>query len=241
MINVTTKCTNCCFLTETEQCSFKQYCYKDKDDILTPGFCRLKRNNKYKNIINLEEIVIEEISLDFTLIVLFNENKNTIEDLKKTIMPEWIEQYCDKIIIMDNTLNRSNILMNYHQENPNIKINFIMDNSNFQIGIKRFCKNIKTKYFMVIEAGSWICYLNYLDVYLRTGASRAMHWYFPTKTSDKISIEHNNIFGLYITKIFDMFSDHTDRTIKEQLKEFASNSKLLSELFMDCKIINEKR
>lgn len=250
---IRTKCDNCCFLKQDQQghgCVLGQLCYRDNDDnnIYTPGCCRLKRNAKWnevirKNNLDPQKQVFQECKLVFSMIVVFNDDIHNINDIKYTIEhDQWYKKYCNKIIIASSKKSKnSKLLIDYVKEKNNIIVDFTMDGAKDHVIIKRISRNITTRYFMIIEAGKQIENLDCFNNILSNGSSHALYWYFPEKYGNTIVSKVDPMYGLYLTRIFNLVVETSNKNISEQIKEVQGENFSLSEFFHGCNIVYDEK
>lgn len=193
---ITTGCNGCCFFqqeTEGGKCTIGQLCVVENKQVVAPGYCRMCRSNKWakkqktNNLSELVDFVIKDRFLQMDLIILFDEKRDGIKSLKRTLDTNWYGKYTQKIIIADVTGfgNRQNIALQYVKSNkPPVPI--VVDSSvahepgnQREETIRRLSKQVKAPFFMVIPAGAVPSHFDGFAAMVQDLPSRVIHWSFP--------------------------------------------------------------
>jgi hypothetical protein len=204
-----TKCSDCCFFQENK-CFANQW-IEDGQEPFARGYCHLKRTFAWSqqypqlNAKALLALVKRELSLKFDLLVLFDENVFTYDDLHKTINTlGWKDEFCINTIIADTTGNKNrpnNISRQFLAKNTGNNSTLLVDQSvdkeNSVRTIDRIYKKFDSRYFLVLTAGQIVDNLDALNMSLTTNIGRAVHWRFPIKANDTYVDFINPIIGLY--------------------------------------------
>ncbi len=215
-----TDCESCCFLQKDDTkcaCVADQLCVLDNNVVSTPGFCKIKRTYRWKqkhsvlDINDLLSIVNNENILSFDLIILFNENKNSIDDLNRTLESNWMKQFCKQIIVADTTgipkRDRKFLDSIKNKTDHKMLVDCSCDPENEVRTIRRLALKCKEKYFIVISAGKQLSDIDKLSENLKNNDDRNIYYKFPTKHgSTKIDLMGDFISGMYIAKIFNFIT-----------------------------------
>lgn len=262
---IKTDCETCCFMKKSNNkffCLAGQFCASDGTYVSTPGCCRMHRtyrwlNNQEQNVSPIDLLIAasKDASLSASLIVFFNETTCTVKDLDVTIYNLWknAKTFFTDIIIADVTepSQRTDLLIKYVDHTAiditKIKADFTVDATYDKptLVLRRIGRQIRSKYFFVISAGSTIINANSalsaLDEHLRLCRSRCVYWYFPKLCGNKTTlIESKPIDGLYLTRPFQYLIDKSEKSFSKQLAELGEEQGLeLSYLFDECVIKNE--
>ncbi len=260
---IKTNCETCCFFkkdTNRFLCLAGQFCTSDGTSVSAPGCCRMHRaygwlNKQEKGMSPLDLLIAasEDASLSATLVIFFDQATCTIKDLDLTICNLWknTETFFTDIIIADVTKpsKRTDVLVKYIDLDHTVpvKADFTMDETYDKptLVLRRIGRQIRSKYFFVISAGSTILdansTLSKLDEHLRLCRSRCVYWYFPKLYGDKtILVESKPIDGLYLTRPFQYLVGKSEKPFSKQLAELGEEQGLeLSYLFGECVIKNE--
>jgi len=267
-----TDCNSCCFLKKLEDgvtCQANQLCIAKEQSVSTPGFCKTKRSEKWAkrqqqeqtrslDIQDLVCMVDLENKLSFDLIVVFDETKQTIETLNKTLSFDWTNKFCKQIIIADITgkPKRDKQFLNSIKNYTGIPlvIDCSCDNENRVRAIRRLTIKCKQKYFMIIPAGQKLSNINNLYDHLQNNDSRNIYYRFPTKFGfTKIDPIDNNFYGLYITHMFKFLTSRCDeeciynqpcecKVFQEDITKMEKQCQIkLSNIFWDCAFHNEQK
>ncbi len=215
-----TDCNSCCFLKKLNDrvgCQADQFCVIGEQSTYTPGFCKTKRSEKWANNkkqgdfgdknLDLVGIADFENKLRFDLIIIFDETKQTVETLNKTLSLDWTNKFCKQIIIADITgkPKRDKQFLNSIKNRTGIPliIDCASDKENKVRTIRRLVVKCQQKYFMVVPAGQKLRNINNLHDHLQDCDSRSIYYRFPTKFGfTRIDSIDNNFYGLYITHMF---------------------------------------
>lgn len=270
---IKTNCETCCFCKKTKTndrfvCLAGQFCTSDGANVSAPGCCRMHRtynwlNKQDKNASPLDLLTTasKDAGLSASLVVFFNETTCTVEDLDITIRNLWgnAKKFFTDIIIADVTepSRRTDLLIKYVDrivfnlpiDIAKIKADFTVDETYDKpmLVLRRIGRQIRSKYFFVISAGSTIRHstgaLYKLDEHLRLCRSRCVYWYFPKLYGDKtILIESKPIDGLYLTRPFQYLIDKSEKPFSKQLVELGEEQGLeLSYLFDECVVVSNDR
>jgi len=214
---ITTGCEGCCFLGEENDqkgCMLGKFCCIKDGHVVAPGYCRTCRSTEWaskqktKELQQLHEKVIEENSLEFDLLIFFDEQYNTVQDLQRTLDSDWYKKYVKKIIIMDMTGfgDRKNIALQFLKNNKNT-IPITIDSSavhekvlDRESTIRRVSSQVTSSMFMVIPAGHIMNKMMSLETALRDIPSRVIHWSFPFVCGSSAMVPNKLYYGLFITK-----------------------------------------
>ncbi len=265
-----TSCKQCCFLKQDYKgvgCVAGQYCIFRDDNIYTPGFCRLKRNQKWKDSQSgtCEEdflnIAKQENILKFDLMIIFDECIHSYEDLEKTTEILWMDDRCKQIIICDITGNRvsngysKEFLDNYNGE-ISLKLDCSVNAENAVRSIRRMVVNCREKYFLVLPAGKILSRVNLLAQKIQKN-TRNILWMFPQQYGYNTIVNYrgNTIFSLYHKDTFKFLTDHciekcleNDQPCKckpffnylKRVEEETSSEVFLSQTIDNCVIVHGK-
>lgn len=149
----------------------------------------------------------ERKSMQFDMLVCFDEAKNTIADLERTLGNDWYSAYARKIIIVDVTGfgKRQNLALQYlkSREHP---VRTLVDSSSVYQNIdqrddtiRRLSKQVKSPFFMVIPAGNTLFNLESLAKMIQHISSRVIHWSFPFSLGSTAITPQQLHYGLFIT------------------------------------------
>ncbi len=227
-------CLSCCFLKD-RKCFLNKFCVDNGKTIFAPGFCRLYRpqkwgeQNKDLDLIKLERKARSESAFKYDLIILFDNTKNTIEELKNSLCIDHLE--CKQIIIADITKqeNDKTEIINIFKDRQRytvipIKLDILLDMSEtIDQGIKRISKLCNEKYFVIILCGKQILsHENYnMCMEINEKDSRFIHWKFKNYT--------NILYGIYIKSAYDKLMNLYNESFENILiKEEESTNLLLS-------------
>ncbi len=231
-----TSCDKCCFLKTGDDgrkyCVAGQYCSLPVggDKVETPGLCKLKRTfswkNKEPNTLDDQSLVAvarHENNLQFDLIVIFDEFLHDIDDLHKTLDPEWMDGRCRQIIISDITgVNQSNghaveYFESYDGSIP-LKVDCPLTNESPVRAIRRMSKKCMCKSFLVLPAGKILSDVKKLAHNIRYVDHRSILSMFHQKYGETIlDMKGNTIFSLYQRDIFRRLTGHcTEECFTEQ-------------------------
>lgn len=265
---IKTNCETCCFCkkaTDRSVCLAGQFCTSDGTSVSTPGCCRMHRtyrwlNNQEENAFPLDLLIAasKDASFSASLVIFFNETTCTAKGLDVTIRNLWdnAKTFFTDIIIADVTepSQRTDLLIKYVDDTvlnlpidiTKIKADFTVDETYDKptLVLRRIGRQIRSKYFFVISAGSTILYANnslsQLDEHLRLCRSRCVYWYFPKLCGDKtILVESKPIDGLYLTRPFQYLIDKSEKPFSKQLVELGEAQGLeLSYLFDECVVVS---
>lgn len=213
---IITGCEGCCFLKKDNNgkgCVLRQLCSIKDGQVMTPGYCRLCRSNKWaneqgtKDLKVLHQKVIKERALKFDLLVFFDEKVNRIEDLERTLNSNWYIKYTKQIIIMDVTGfgDRKNLALQYLKSKKH-PIPIVVDSSAVHESIKergdtirRLSKKVISPFFMVIPAGNIMQNLDIFAKMIQYIPSRVIHWSFPFTIGVTAIVPTDYDYGLFIT------------------------------------------
>lgn len=205
-----TKCSDCCFF-QSNRCIADQW-IEDGSEPFARGYCHLKRTLAWKqqyaqlNNTAMLALVKRELALKFDLLILFDENTHTEDDLHRTIdTPKWKDQFCTSIMIADMTgdqyriKNISRQFLTDHIQNASIPlyVDQSVEKENLARTISRLYKKFDSRYFLVLSAGQIIHNLSVLNESLTTHIGRAVHWRFPVKANETYVDFMCPIIGLY--------------------------------------------
>lgn len=213
---ITTGCEGCCFLEQDDKgkkCVLGQMCSLKNEKAFAPGYCRLCRSHKWMtkqdetNVKILYEKILEENSLKFDLLVVFDEAINNIIDLEETLNSDWYIGYAKKIIIMDITGfgNRKNYALQYLKSRKHL-IHTVVDSSvvyeptdQRETTIRRVSKQVTSPFFMIIPAGYKLNNLSSVAKMIKNIPSRVIHWSFPFSIGCTAIISNKMYDGLFLT------------------------------------------
>lgn len=252
---ITTGCEGCCFLKKKDEdkvCALLQVVDIKDGQAFTPGYCRLCRSHnwaKKQNTTDLQSLykkVMEERVLKFDMLVFFDEEINTIEDLETTLNSDWYIKYAKKIIIMDVTGfgERNNLALQYLKSRKHI-IPTVVDSSvtseskhQREETIRRVSKQVTAPFFLVISAGN---NLNNFDMFaemIQHIPSRVIHWSFPFTLGTTAIVPNNLHCGLFITvpyrslMRFPETESFTEQLRKEEIETKMGLSWLSTEIWL---------
>ncbi len=214
---ITTGCDGCCFLKADPKgvsgCVLGKLCMVKDDHIVAPGYCRCCRSSRWakkhgtSDIKELFDEVSKELKLKFDMFVIFDESKNTIKDLQRTLDSDWYSGYASKVIIADVTGfgKRKNLALKYLNSKKH-KISTLIDSSvehetpeQLEDTVRRLSKKTTTSLFFVIPAGRIINNMENLVVVLEKIPSRVIHWGFPFAVGASALIQYDLGYGLFAT------------------------------------------
>jgi len=219
-----TNCGNCCFLVQNANgigCAAGQFCnMNEMNQVVTPGFCRLKRSAKWKNrqlvgksMEDCIETAYEEMGLlSFDMVVIFDEKMQAMENIQKTLDDSWYHDYCKHVLIADltGTEDRKGTSVEYvknYSGPTNIKTDCVIDPSeSHPAAIRRVFKMTNSNFVLVIPAGQWITGLERLSDHLSKGWSRAAFWHFPIRCGETVLVEKYPYYGLYLSQPYQKLS-----------------------------------
>jgi len=241
---LTTGCNGCHFLRNTETgkgCAANQLLVQDQNKVFAPGFCRICRSSNWveKNaqdqtddsVLNL---IRTENAVSMDLIVVFDENRNDLEDLCFTINNNWHEQHSNKIIIADITGphrqtnscleyikrfgNRNSFVDTSTQKQPLNKIEDIT---------RRVSRIVESDMFMVVIAGSMIAHFDILCEQIQNIPQRVIHWSFPFFAGRTMVVPYLAQYGLFLTKPYRrVLTNSSSRDFSGQLKLLEEETKI---------------
>lgn len=219
-------CEQCVFLDKSKTCNVNQLYNVGNETIATFGVCKFFRTTKWvglnrsQNLSELESIAQEELGLSFDMIVLYDPSKHSEEDLSLSLDDWWHKPWCKKIVVAnigetENPNSQIRQLLSYSCvksiPSENLKINIAIErNPNGYYGeILRLSDEIKSRLFMVVEAGNAVVNLTYLDRLLQGGNFPGVFWHFPEigmgrsaddRMSNNVTLyPRHPVFGLYMT------------------------------------------
>lgn len=215
---ITTGCEGCCFLNEKDQhksCAMRQYTAIKDGIVYAPGYCRMCRSTKWakkQNTVDpkkLMNLIREEQTLEFDLLVFFDEQIHTTKMLERTLNSDWYSKYSKKNIILDTTgfsKDRKNLALQYLNSRehtvPTVVDSSVEHESVMQRAetIRRVASKVKSNFFMTIPAGNIIVNLEIIAQSVKNIPSRVIYWYCPfcIGSTALVSAEFN--YGLFITK-----------------------------------------
>lgn len=214
---ITTGCEGCCFLKTKDKhkgCALSQICILKDGQVLAPGYCRMCRSHKWANkqdtteIQSLHKKVLEERALKFDMLIFFDEARNSVADLERTLDSDWYIQYAQKIIIMDVTGfgERKNLALQYIKNHkhtvPVVVDSSVVSESVHQRGetIRRVSKQVTAPFFLVIPAGNGLRNFDIFAKMIQYVPSRVIHWSFPFTIGTTAIVPNDLHYGLFITK-----------------------------------------
>jgi len=213
---LTTGCEGCCFLkqdTKGRGCGLHQLCVVKDNRIYAPGYCRLCRSRKWAekhgttDIEQLCKHVIDECSLEFDMLVFFDESIHHITDLQRTLNSDWYLYYAKNIIIMDVTGfgKRNNSALQYLRSKSHIVPTIVDSSVNHETSdqreatIRRLSKQVKSPFFLVIDAGTVLHNLDVFAKKIQNIPTRVIHWSFPHMIGATTIVSHKLDHGLFVT------------------------------------------
>lgn len=214
---ITTGCEGCCFFRADSKgvggCTLGKVCVVKDGHVIAPGYCRYCRSSQWagkKGTSDIKELygeVVKELQLKFDMLVIFNESKNTIEDLKKTLDSDWYVKYASKIIIADVTGfgKRKNLAIEYLDSKEH-KVPTVVDISaepetpkQLKDTIRRLSKQVTSPLFLVLPAGKIINNMESLAFAVGDIPSRVIHWGFPILAALSTIVQYELEYGLFVT------------------------------------------
>lgn len=250
-----TDCTNCCFM-DNGRCAAKQWQVEKDGIICAPGYCRHCRSQKWRNKQNTNEveILIDRLREDnrnccLELIVAFDENSNTQEDLERTIYNQWYASYVKKITIADTTGfgKRKNIAVDFVKQKKSdipLLVNISAEKegpTEIEGTIRRISSDVKQLHFLVVPAGGFVYDFANLIEHVGMATNRAIYWKLPVvfRGSETVMSFSPSVFGLYLTKPYRrIIHSSKDKTFSQQLKEEEASTGIeLSWLFNGCLLV----
>jgi hypothetical protein len=213
---ITTGCEGCCFLKSSDKgkgCILSQVCALKNEQAFAPGYCRLCRSHKWakqqekKDLQQLYTAVLNECELKFDMLVYFDEFRNSIRDLERTLNSDWYIKYAQKIIIMDVTGfgKRKNLAFQYLTSRKH-SIPTVVDSSaikesvhQYDETIRRVSNQVTAPFFLAIPASKIIDNFNRFAIIIQQVSSRVIHWSFPFKIGSTAIVPNNLHCGLFIT------------------------------------------
>jgi len=237
---IATNCMTCCFFNKYKMqgtgCIAGQFCVTNNDKTWAPGCCRMSRSKQWAKITSNNDLIKaarEEISLRFSLLVLFNEHIHTLEDLQLTIGTLWYQGWATEIIVADTTgsKNRHGLSTNVFKSHTNKrKINddippLFLDISSdtespdkMEETVRRISQKIHDKLFMVIPAGQKCFNILYLWKHIKLLQTRVLMWKLPIWVGDTPVSEINTPYGLYLTEPYKtVIQKNNDKSFRKQL------------------------
>lgn len=213
---ITTGCNSCCFLKKNDQgkgCILSQVCTLKNGQVFAPGYCRMCRSHRWakkQGDIDSQQLyrnVLTERALKFDMLVFFDESKNRIEDLERTLNSDWYIKYVQKIIIVDVTGfgDRQNLALQYlkSREHP---VPIVVDSSVVQESIhqrgetiRRVSSQVTAPFFLAIPAGNILSNFDLFAEMIQCLPSRVIHWSFPFTIAKTAIIPNQLHYGLFIT------------------------------------------
>lgn len=254
-----TNCETCCFAKQDKQgkkcCVADQFCILNDDGMVAPGCCRLKRDASWvrkqsspDDIMSLLALAQKEMSLKFHLIVLFDEWLHYEKDLVKTIDSKWMDSCCDQITIADISGDKDrsttslDFLRTYLEDQcPNrvaLQVDQSVDSENPVRAVRRLARQIKSPYFLVLPAGKVLSGICELKGSILNDNHRCIFWNFPQVFGNtRVFSKDNDIFGLYLTKIFQQFSSRcTEECLNSQPCSCLSFLSDISDMEISCEV-----
>lgn len=250
---ITTGCEGCCFLKKTNKgngCVLNQFCASKDGQTFAPGYCRTCRSHawakkqKHSSTKPLFCCVGEELSLKMDLLVFFDEDRNTLADLERTLDSDWHSKYTQKIIILDVTGfgNRQNLALQYINSKkhtiPIIVDSSVQHEAISQRGgsIRRISNKVTAPFFLTIPAGATLNNFEMFAKMIQSVPSRVIHWSFPTKKGDTVLVPSYFNCGLFITVPYRslMKSPEAESFTKQLKKEELETEMGLSWFCADC-------
>jgi len=234
---ITTNCEKCCFLKRDKSgngCILNQLCVTKNNQILAPGYCRLCRSHAWAKKQNTDQPklllqkIIQENRLLFDLIVIFDENKNSLSQLNRTLGSDWYTENAGQVIIADVTGfgNRKNIALQYLNSREHT-IKTVVDSSvenessdQVEKTVRRISSKIKSPFFLVVPAGNIINNMCLLTKTVQYKFSRVIHWSFPFEIGSTIIIPRKLCYGLFITTPYEaliQLSEH--KSFSDQIRK----------------------
>jgi len=253
---ITTGCEGCCFLHKDDQgkgCVLNQLCALKNGKVFAPGYCRMCRSHKWAkrqhttDVGQLYQKVIEERALRMDLLVFFDESRNTIEDLRKTLDVDWYVPYTSRVIIMDVTGfgNRQNIALQYLKTKKQ-STEMVIDSSALHESfdhrgdtVRRLSKQVKSPFFMAIPAGNAFRNFQIFAEMIQHVPSRVIHWSFPFTIGTTAIAPLQFHYGLFITAPYRalMTSSQAEPFMTQLKKEEAETEMGLTWFCTDCWLI----
>lgn len=207
-IIIASPCESCCFLNE-RKCSLNKFSIDNGKTIFAPGFCRLFRSKEWGrqnadlDLIKLERKARSESAFKYDLIILFDNIKNTIDELKLSLYVNHLE--CKQIIIADITKQKNDkrdIIDIFKNKKDYtiipLKLDILLDkNESIDQSIRRISKLCNEKYFVIIPCGKQVLsHENYnMCMEINEKDTRFIHWKFKNNT--------NILYGIYIKSSYD--------------------------------------
>lgn len=252
---ITTGCEGCCFLKQDNKdmrCKLGQFCISEHNNLYAPGYCRFCRSHKWakkqskQSLSHLYDKILEERQLKFDMLVIFDEIRNNIDDLKRTIDGDWYSKYVNNIIIVDVTGfgERKNIPLKYIKSNNtinNIIVNSSVENELFrdrESTIQRISMMVKSQFFLSIPCGSVISNLDSLAYDIKNIGTRYIHWSFPYYIGNTVLCDSKLYHGLFVTKAYKSLINNseqeqfTERLRKEEIETNLSLTALTQKCWM---------
>jgi len=213
---LTTGCDGCCFSASQDGrkgCTAGQVCITKGGKTIAPGYCRMCRPHRWAkrqctdDTKQLISRATEENRVSLELIVFFDEDHHTIDDLRKTLDGDWYRQYTERVIIADVTGfgDRKNIAMQY-LGGCSKKTQIVADSSAChetvrQRGetIRRISKMISAPFFLAIPAGTVVNNFDTLAIKIQNVPSRVIHWAVPFMVGSTALVPQELNTGLFIT------------------------------------------
>ncbi len=213
---ITTGCEGCCFLKENDRgkgCALSQVCALKDGQAFAPGYCRMCRSHKWakkQGSIDTKSLyakVIAECVLKFDMLIFFDEARNNIEDLERTLDSDWYVKYVKKVIIMDVTGfgDRQNLALQYIKSRkhpiPTVVDSSVMSESIHQREetIRRVSKQVTAPFFLVIPVGNELENFDLFAKMIQHVPSRVIHWSFPFTIGATAIVSNGLHYGLFIT------------------------------------------
>lgn len=211
-------CKSCPFLKE-RKCSLGLFSVDNGKTIISPGFCRMwrpqnwKEKNRDLDLTQLERKARSESAFKYDLIILFDNAKNTTEELKNTLSISHLET--KQIIIADISKqenNRTEIINIFRDREKYtsipVKLDILLNkDENIDQSIRRISKLCKEKYFVIIPCGKLISSQdNYkMCIEINEKDTRFIRWFFYNDCGYGIYIKQ--VYGILTTKYSNPFID----------------------------------
>ena len=254
---ISTGCEGCCFLRADSQgvrgCILGKMCMVKNGHVVAPGYCRHCRSLKWASKQGTSDVegllgkVSKELKLKFDMLVIFDESKNTINDLYRTLDSNWYAECASKVIIADVTGfgERKNIALEYLKSIEH-KIPTLVDSSaehetpqQLEDTTRRLSKKINAPFFLVIPAGKVLNNMVSLNFVVENIPSRVVYWGFPILVGTSALIQYDLGYGLFATIPYMSLTKSPEaKSFTDQLGKEEKEMKMgLTWLCQDCFIV----
>lgn len=254
---IVTGCDVCIFSKRHKDkavCTLNQLCVCKDGQVYAPGFCRLCRTLDWAqkqgttDQSQLQEKVSNEMSLSFDMLVFFDEERNTIADLERTLESKWYAEHAKKVIIVDTTgfgTERKNLALKYIMSKKH-PVETVVDSSvehesacDRSDTLKRISKDVTSPFFLAIPAGGVIANFDRFAEMIEKLRSRVIYWSFPSFIGDTAIVPSNPNHGMFISQTYKaLVSNRDGKSFADRLREEEVTTEMSLHWFCsDCWLI----